>query len=104
MWETAAETRTSAPPPAVWELWRDPARWPEWNERLAAAELLGPFEQGTVARIRFRGSPRALRFTIAELAGGRSFTDVTRLPGARLGHEHRVEQAGDGARITHRLF
>ena len=104
MWETTAETHVAAPPSAVWALWRDAARWPEWNDQIAGARLLGRFEQGTPALIRFRRAPRALRFTITELEDGRRFVDETRLPGARLGHDHRAEPAAGGTRVVHRLF
>jgi ligand-binding SRPBCC domain-containing protein len=103
MWQTSAETRTSAPPEAVWALWADAARWREWNDQIASAELDSPLEQGAVARIRFRRSPRALRFTVTSFEDRRSFTDETRFPGARLAHEHRVEPDGAGSRIVHRL-
>lgn len=104
MWETAAETRTDAPPSAVWALWNDAARWRDWNEQIASAELEGPFEQGATARIRFKRNPRALRFTITRLEDGRAFTDETRLPGARLGHEHRLDRTDGQTCIAHRLY
>ncbi len=104
MWETLAETLTAAPASAVWALWEDPARWGDWNEQIASAELDGPFTQDATARIRFKGNPVALRFTITAVDPGRAFTDETRLPGARLGHEHRLQAAGDQTRIIHRLY
>ena len=104
MWETTAETRTSAPPSAVWALWEDAGRWREWNDQIEGAVLLGPFAQGTIARVRFKRAPRPLRFTITHLEDGRVFIDETQLPGARLGHEHRVEGIDGASRIVHRLF
>ena len=104
MWEATAETRTSAPPGAVWALWEDPTRWGDWNEQIAAAELAGPFEQGAIARIRFKHNPWALRFTITNLHRGHAFTDEARLPGARLGHDHRLEYDGEATTIVHRLY
>lgn len=104
MWETAATSQTSAPPEAVWALWEDPARWPEWNDAIAAASLAGPFAEGTLARVRFRRAPLPMRFTITRLEPRRLFVDEALLPGARLGHEHRLERSGETTAITHRLY
>ena len=104
MWETTAESHTDAPPSAVWALWCDAGRWRDWNEQIVSAELLRPFEQGATARVHFKRFPRALRFTITQLEDGRAFTDETRLPGARLGHEHRVDRIDGRTRIFHRLY
>ena len=104
MWQVASETRTVAPPAAVWALWDDAARWPQWNRQIATAELLGPFRQGTKARVRFKRQPRPLTFEITEIEHGRVFVDETRLPGARLGHEHRIDQQDGATVIVHRLY
>jgi len=101
MWETSADIETSAPPEAVWALWEDPARWPEWNEDIKRAELDCPFERGARAKVRFRRSlPLPLTFTVTDLTRLRSFTDETRFPGCRMGHEHRIENG----RVTNRLY
>ncbi|MDP9434296.1 MAG: hypothetical protein M3P93_03520 [Actinomycetota bacterium] len=82
----------------------DAARWHDWNDRIERARLLGPFARGTIAEIRFKRAPRSLPFTITQLEDERVFTDGTRLPGARLGHEHRFEPVDGKTRILHRLF
>jgi hypothetical protein len=104
MWDVTAETVSNVDPGSIWALWKDPSRWKEWNEQIASASLDGPFAPGTTARIRFKGSPVALRFSITQLDGGRIFVDETRLPGARLGHEHVLDTASGQTRIVHRLF
>lgn len=104
MWEVDAEVETPADSASVWALWADAARWRDWNEQIATAELDGPFAVGSTARIRFKRRPRALRFTITALDPGRRFVDETRLPGARLGHEHRLQRDGSTTRIGHRLY
>jgi ligand-binding SRPBCC domain-containing protein len=104
VWEAEAEIETAAPPDAVWELWDDPTRWTEWNEQLASVRMAGPLALGGKARIRFKRSPLPLTFTITALEPGRLFTDETRLPGARLGHQHLVESAGPRTQIHNRLY
>ena len=104
MWEVSAETRASVPPESIWALWNDPARWKDWNEQIAEASLEGGFAEGSTARIRFKRSPVTMRFSITAIEPGVLFIDETRLPGARMGHEHRVESADDGSLIQHRLY
>ena len=88
----------------MWALWEDAGRWPEWNDRIASAELFGELREGAIARIRFKRSPVAMKFTVVAFEDGRLLTDETRYPGARLGHEHRVERTGGETQIAHRLY
>jgi hypothetical protein len=69
-----------------------------------SATLEGPFAEGTTARIRFRRSPRPLAFRITRLDEGHAFVDETRLPGARMGHEHALASEGGQTTIRHRLY
>ena len=103
MFEAAHSERTTAPPSAVWALWEDPARGPEWNEQLESGELEGEFAPGERIRVKFRRGGR-MQFEIVTLEPERLFCDEARLPGARLGHEHRLEANGAGCEITHRLY
>jgi hypothetical protein len=45
-----------------------------------------------------------MQFEIVRLEPERLFVDEARLPGARLGHEHRVTPEGKGSEITHRIY
>lgn len=104
MWSAQAEIETPAQAAAVWALWENPVRWQDWNAQITSAELDGPFAVGTIARIRFKRRPRPLDFTITAVDPGRLFVDETRLPGARLGHEHRLHVDGQTTKISHRLY
>jgi Polyketide cyclase / dehydrase and lipid transport len=88
---------------AVWALWADPGRWPEWNEQIASAELDGELRVGTRARVKFRRGG-TVRFEVTALEPERLFVDEAGFPGARLGHEHRIEPAGSAVDVTHRLY
>jgi uncharacterized protein YndB with AHSA1/START domain len=102
-WEATASREIAAEPAAIWELWENADRWPDWNPAIASAELEGPFAVGTTAVIRFRGRP-AMKFEVTAIEPGRLFVDETRLPAARMGHEHRLEPVGDGVLVTHRIY
>ena len=54
MFEAAHSERTSASPEAIWELWADPRRWPEWDQRVESAELEGELEPGAEIRVKLR--------------------------------------------------
>jgi uncharacterized protein YndB with AHSA1/START domain len=103
-WQHEVGGEVAAAPSAVWALWADAAQWPRWNPGIARARMDGPLRLHGTARVRFRGSLAPLTFRVVEVDEGRSFTDEARLPGARLGHVHRVEPRGDRAHVTHRLY
>ena len=103
MFEAAHSERSSATPAAVWALWADASRWPEWNDQLESGELEGELAVGTAATVKFKRGGR-MRFTVVAVEPERLFVDEAKLPGCRLGHEHRVEPAGAGCEITHRLY
>jgi hypothetical protein len=84
-------------------LWADPARWSEWNEQIERAELDGELRVGARARVKFRRGG-TVRFEVTALEPERLFVDEARFPGARLGHEHRIDAAGSVVEVTHRLY
>ena len=103
MFEATHTERSNAAPAAVWALWADAGRWPEWNEQLESGELEGALEPGAAATVKFKRGGR-MRFTVTEVVPERLFVDEARLPGCRFGHEHSLEPAGAGCEITHRLY
>jgi hypothetical protein len=103
VFEASHSERTSAPPAAVWALWADASRWPDWNEQLDSGELDGALEPGVGATVKFKRGGK-MRFTVVTVEPERLFVDEAKLPGCRFGHEHRVEPAGSGSEITHRLY
>jgi hypothetical protein len=51
MWAAEHTIETTAAPEAIWRLWADVPRWPEWNQDLARAELTGEFVAGSTIRM-----------------------------------------------------
>jgi Polyketide cyclase / dehydrase and lipid transport len=103
VFEASHSERSSAAPAAIWALWADASRWPEWNEQLEWSEVDGEFSLGTGVTTKFKRGGK-MKLTITALEPERLFVDEARLPGCRFGHEHRVEPAGSGSQITHRLY
>jgi hypothetical protein len=103
VFEATHSERASAEPAAIWELWADPERWPDWNEQIDRAEVDGELRLGAEVRIKFRRGG-TVRFEVTALEPERLFTDEARFPGARLGHEHRLTPGKSSVEITHRVY
>ena len=103
MFETSHTERTSASPEAIWELWADPRRWPEWDERVESAELDGELEPGAEIRVKLHKGGTT-RHVVVELEPGRLLVTEYGLPGALAGHERRLTPGSAGSEVTHRLY
>ncbi len=103
MFETEHSERSSASPRAVWRLWADAGRWPDWNEQLSEATLDGDLAVGTKAEVKFKRGGK-MAFEVIELEPGRRFLDEAKLVGCRYGHEHSLKPKGSGVEISHRLY
>ena len=102
-WETQASSRTDADPARVWELWENPESWADWNDEIQSGSLEGPFEVGSVARIKPKLFP-AMGFHFVAIEPGRLLTSEARLPGVRLRHDHLVTREGGVTVITNRMY
>jgi len=103
VWGVEHSLETSAKAQAVWQLWADVDRWPEWNAGVEQIELRGPFAVGSTILMRPPGEePVELRITeavepelfIDEADGGDFVVRTT----------HRVEAvANERSRISYRM-
>jgi uncharacterized protein YndB with AHSA1/START domain len=103
MFEAHYSERSTASPEAVWELWRVVERWPDWNEQVERVEVDGDLLPGTEVRVKVRKGG-TVRQRVTALDPGRLLITEVRFPGARQGHEHRVERRGRGCEIVHRIY
>ncbi|WP_040841269.1 SRPBCC family protein [Nocardia brevicatena] len=101
MWSATATVVTKADRNEVFARYRDVASWSQWDEGVEDVSLDGPFEAGTTGVLSPAGRPKvAFIITVAE--PGRRFTDVARLPGARMTFDHTLNGGTDGGTvITH---
>jgi len=93
---------TTALPENIWALWMDVPGYSGWDDGIEWAKLSGEFKVGASGELKPRGG-RAAVFTITELVEGRSFSDLTKLPFARLRFRHSMEPTDMGTRMTHRI-
>jgi hypothetical protein len=104
MWTAEHVIESTARPAAVWALWADVARWPEWNDDLARAELSGPFAAGSTIRMYSRAADEPIELRIAEATEPEEFVDEARLADVVVRTTHRVEPADAGrVRVRYRM-
>src|ERR671935_2939624 len=103
MWSTEHSAETTAAAEAVWRVWSDVGRWPEWNADLERAELSGPFAAGsTITMYQQGGDQVSLR--IAEAAEPELFVDEADLGEVVVRTTHRIDRLDrDRSRITYRM-
>jgi uncharacterized protein YndB with AHSA1/START domain len=103
MWTTEHSRETTAAPEAIWRLWADVERWPEWNADIERIELRGPFATGSTIAMTPRGQ-ETVELRLTEVAEGERFVDEADLDNTVLRTMHRIERLGDGRmRVVYRL-
>ena len=89
------EAMFQAGPEAVWKLWTDVARWPEWDVSKEIARLDGPFEPGARGWAKQRGNLGG-SFTITAVEPGRRWVTECPLPVGKVIFEHLLEPVAEG--------
>jgi hypothetical protein len=91
MWTHEHSIETTAAPTAIWGLWADVARWPEWNADLERAELSGPFAAGSTITMIPHGQ-ESIELRIAEAVEPEVFVDEADLGDVVVRTIHRIER------------
>ena len=95
MYEFECEATFEAEPDAVWKVWTDVARWPEWDVSKEMARLDGPFEPGVSGWAKQRGNLGGA-FIITEVDAGRRWVTECPVPLGKVVFDHSLEQVGRG--------
>ena len=97
------EATFEAEPAAVWAVWTDVDRWPEWDVSKEIARLDGPFEIGASGWAKQRGNLGG-SFTITEVECGRRWVTECPMPLGKVIFDHLVEPvAGGYVRVVKRV-
>jgi len=103
MWAVEHSIETSASAQAVWQLWADVERWPEWNAGVELIELRGPFAVGSTILMTPPGE-ETVELNIAEAIEPELFVDEADGGDFVVRTTHRVESLGDErSRISYRM-
>jgi len=102
MWTVEHTETTSASPAQLWARYAEPTTWPEWDHETAAVTVQGRVAVGTRGTLKPVKGP-ATPFTFTEVTPEVGFTDVSRLPLARLTFTHLIVPTPTGSRFTHRV-
>jgi hypothetical protein len=95
MYRFECEALLDADPAAVWAVWTDVARWPEWDASKEIARLDGPFEPGVCGWARQRGNLGG-SFTITAVDAGHRWISECPVPLGKVVFDHVIEPAGKG--------
>jgi uncharacterized protein YndB with AHSA1/START domain len=95
MYEFECEATFEAEPDAVWKVWTDVARWPEWDVSKEMARLDGPFEPGVSGWAKQRGNLGG-SFTITEVEAGRRWVTECPMPLGKVVFDHSLEPLDAG--------
>ena len=97
------EATFQAEPAAVWKVWTDVARWPEWDVSKEIAWLDGPFEPGARGWAKKRGNLGG-SFVITAVDDGRRWVSECPLPAGKVVFDHVLEPvAGGRVRVVKRV-
>ena len=97
------EATFEAEPEAVWNVWTDVARWPEWDVSKEMSRLDGPFEPGVSGWAKQRGNLGG-SFIITEVNPGRGWVTECPMPLGKVIFDHEIEQlAGGRVRVVKRV-
>ena len=89
------EATFEAEPAAVWKVWTDVSRWPEWDLTKEIARMDGPFVLGASGWAKQRGNLGGT-FTITAIEPGRRWISECPVPLGKIVFEHLIEPAEPG--------
>jgi Polyketide cyclase / dehydrase and lipid transport len=96
------EATFEAEPAAVWTVWTDVARWPEWDVSKEIARLDGAFQPGACGWAKQRGNLGG-SFTLTAVDAGRRWVTECPVPLGKVVFDHLLEPvAGGRVRVVKR--
>lgn len=103
MWWTEESIETTASAEAIWRLWADVPRWPDWNADIEHIELSGAFATGGKITMTPIGQER-VELRIEEAIEPELFIDTAELGDVVVRTIHRVQRLDDDRnRIIYRM-
>ena len=104
MFEAVHSERLDVPVAAIWELWENPDRWPDWNEQIERVEVEDDeLRLGAKLKTKMRRGG-TVRHLVTEYEPGAVLVYEASFPGARSGLEHRLREGKRSVEVTHRRY
>lgn len=104
MWSVEHQLEAPVDRAALWTVWANLERWPEWDPRSQWVRLNGPFKAGQRGRAKFRGAP-ASDYVVTSVDPRRMFRIETGSPLVKVQYEHELSDAPEGgAVVRHRVI
>lgn len=101
MSDVRVEKRTRASADAIWQMWVEVEKSPEWDRDVDWSRLHGPFQIGTRGEFKLKGGPR-LSFMLDQVRRGQGYANTVRMPGLAVRFTHTLEAlAGGELRVVH---
>jgi hypothetical protein len=94
-WHAEFSVETAATAEAVWALFRDVARWKEWNAGIETISIAGPFAVGTEFSMKPPGEDVVVS-RLVRVEENVGFTDETRVGDLTILVDHRIERPAAG--------
>ncbi len=102
MWTAEYTLITDATKEEIWKAWADVENWSKWDKGVEWCRLDGEFKTGTTYTLKPVGGPKA-KAVITDCQPLKRFTDVSKLPLAKLEFIHELAEEKDGLHVTHRV-
>jgi hypothetical protein len=102
MWQHDFEHGTDLPVAAIWPILADVARWAEVDHNIERIEIAEAPAVGVLFRLKPKGGPM-LRFVIGDFTAPTTYSDICRMPMARMKTLHVLEPEGTGTRLRVRI-
>jgi hypothetical protein len=102
MWQHDFEHRTDLPVAAIWPILADVARWAEVDHNIERIAISGPPGVGVPFTLKPKGGP-TLAFVIGDFAPPLVYSDICRMPLARMKTLHELSPEGAGTVMRVRI-
>jgi hypothetical protein len=102
MWQHDFEHRTDLPVAAIWPVLADVARWAEVDHNIERIGISAPPAVGVPFTLKPKGGP-SLRFVIGDFVAPTTYSDICRMPLARMKTLHRLAPEGSGTVMRVRI-
>ena len=86
----------------IWNQMTDFEQWPSWHPGIESCKLHGDFEVGRHFTLTLKGG-KEFKITLTEIDPGKSFTDCTQFPGAKMYDTHTIQETENGVIISNKI-